>query len=636
MPVVQRAGALVTSLRGRLLLFVLVSAIPLIGLALYSYIDRRERASIQAQDEALRLARVAAGDQQRAIDEARLLLSMVVALPELRTGDVTACNTMMVRLRDELGSFQSLGLIDMQGIIVCSALPEALGLSVGDRTYVQRALATGAFAVGDYQIGRASHTANVNFGYPVYDDNEHVVGVAYASLNLNWLNRYAAEAQLPPDSTLTVFDSSGTILARHPEPQSWVGESASGSRLISDLLARTGEETAEGADVDGVARIFAFVPLNGQSEGARASLIVGIPAATAYANADRDLSRDLAVLSAIGLVMLGLAWYGAERLILRPVAVLVAATRRLSAGDLGARTGLPAEPGEIGQLARAFDEMAEELQEAAACREQEEQLRRENDELEQQNRAIQEANRLKSEFVAMVSHEMGTPLTSIQGYVYLLLEGESGDLLEEQRQFLTIVYDNTGQLLALIRDLLDFSRIEAGRLELQLVEVDLGKAIRGVADTFRPMVDARGQSIALDLPDDLPAVWADRERAIQIVSNLVSNAHKYTPEGGHIWISARATEGAVEVAVRDDGLGLSEEEQAQLFSRYFRARSAVAQRTRGTGLGLPITQQLVEIQGGRIRVESAPGQGSTFSFTLPLAPGGTARPAPPEQLSARR
>jgi signal transduction histidine kinase len=178
--------------------------------------------------------------------------------------------------------------------------------------------------------------------------------------------------------------------------------------------------------------------------------------------------------------------------------------------------------------------------------------------------------------------------------------------------------------------------MEVGRLELHPETVDLGDVIREVADALRPLIDARAQSLVLEIPRELPRVWADRVRAIQIVTNLVSNAHKYTPDGGHIWVSARAAaDDAVEISVRDDGLGLSEAEQAQVFSRFFRAESAAVQQTSGTGLGLAITQSLVTMQGGQIRVESARGQGSIFSFTLPTAPRERVRPAPSGPSSAR-
>lgn len=644
---IERTSVALGSLRLRLALLVLLPAVPIIAMALYSHIEQRHRGVLQAQSEALRVARLAADSQRSVIDEARLVLPMLAALPEVREGDVRTCNTTMVRLRDNLGSFQSLGVIDRNGTIICSALPEALGVAVADRTYVQRAVSTRRFAIGDYQVGRASRTANVNFGYPVVDADDTIEAVVYASMNLGRLNQYAAEARLDAGTTLTVLDGNGTILVRHPDPERWIGQPSSEAPLFADVRARlervaadgaAAEGSIEGLDVDGTPRVFAYVALDSHADASvpQAMLLVGIPTSLAYADADRNLSRNLLLLVVICVGVLCAALLGANRLVFRPIDALVDATRRLSAGDLAARTGLAAGADEISQLAYAFDKMAVALQDADARRAQEEILRRRNYELEQQNLAIQEANRLKTEFVSMVSHEMRTPLTSIQGYVYLLLEGASGDLLEEQRQFLSIVHDNSGRLLTLITDLLDLSRMEAGRLELHWQSFDLADAIRDVVEALRPLVDSRQQAMHIDLPDDLPPVWADRDRAIQIVTNLVSNAHKYTPVGGQIWVSACEVDDQIEVSVRDNGIGLSQDDRRQLFTRFFRARSSAVQQTSGTGLGLAITQALVTMHGGQIRVASAPGQGSTFSFTLPMAPSEATRPAPDEPVSARR
>jgi signal transduction histidine kinase/CheY-like chemotaxis protein len=345
---------------------------------------------------------------------------------------------------------------------------------------------------------------------------------------------------------------------------------------------------------------------------------VGMPTAIAFAEADRMLRRNLTVLTVVAVLAIAAAWFGAKLLILRPVNALVAATRRLSAGDLGARTGLPHDPGELNQLARAFDEMAGSLEQAEERRRLEEELRRKNFELEQQNRSIQEANRLKSEFVSMVSHELRTPLTSIQGYLALVLQGESGELTAEQREFLTVVQNNTDRLLALINDLLDLARMEAGRIELHCVALDLARLIQDAARALRPLIEAKQQQLTLDLPPALPPVWADATRVAQVVTNLISNAHKYTPAGGTIRVAARAADSSVRVEVRDTGIGLSEEEQAQCFTKFFRAKDRRAQEAGGTGLGLAISRSLVELHGGEITVSSAPGQGSTFAVTLPV------------------
>jgi len=243
-----------------------------------------------------------------------------------------------------------------------------------------------------------------------------------------------------------------------------------------------------------------------------------------------------------------------------------------------------------------------------------------------------EVERMKSEFVSLVSHELRTPLTSIKGYVDLLLEGDVSNVAEQQG-YLTIVRSNTHRLMDLINDLLDIARIESGEIEPKRVPLDIAALIRAVADTVRPQIRAKRQHLILNLAADLPAVSGDTDRVMQIIANLLSNAHKYTLEGGTITVScskfhvpssgdANLESGAwnVELAVTDTGIGLTPDEQAQLFNRFYRARNEATKDVGGTGLGLAITKALVEKHGGQITVTSAPGQGSTFSVTLPSNP----------------
>jgi PAS domain S-box-containing protein len=230
-------------------------------------------------------------------------------------------------------------------------------------------------------------------------------------------------------------------------------------------------------------------------------------------------------------------------------------------------------------------------------------------------------DRMKSEFVSLVSHELRTPLTSIKGYVDLLLEGDAGALNGEQAEYLGIVKNNADRLVNLINDLLDVSRIESGNIQLQRTSLDIAQSIREVASSLKPQIEEKGQQLELNIPEALPAVSGDAGRVTQILTNLLSNAYKYTPAGGTITITASAQKSMVRVDVRDTGIGLSPEEQAQLFTRFFRARNQTTQEVGGTGLGLSITRSLVEMHGGEIIVSSAPGQGSTFSFTLPIVPG---------------
>ncbi|MBA2285239.1 MAG: response regulator [Ktedonobacteraceae bacterium] len=230
-----------------------------------------------------------------------------------------------------------------------------------------------------------------------------------------------------------------------------------------------------------------------------------------------------------------------------------------------------------------------------------------------------EVDRMKSEFVSLVSHELRTPLTSIQGYIDLLLHDEEvGPLTALQQEFLGVAHNNARRLVGIINDLLDLSRIESGKIELHREPLHLTRLIQELLPTFSLRLEEKGQDLVLHLPDPSPIVQGDSERIVQVLSNLLSNAHKYTPQGGRIDLTVETTGTMARISVTDTGIGLSVEEQAQLFTRFYRAQNTMSQTVNGTGLGLTIARTLVELHGGEITLTSAPGQGSTFSFTLPL------------------
>ena len=233
-----------------------------------------------------------------------------------------------------------------------------------------------------------------------------------------------------------------------------------------------------------------------------------------------------------------------------------------------------------------------------------------------------EVDRMKSEFVSIVSHELRTPMTVIKGYVELLLTGTT-TTPEAQHDFLEIIRTNADRLSDMVNELLDVSRIEAGKVSMNFQPVAVRSAIHEVATMLQKSFDDRGIQLNLNLPDDLPDVPADPGRLAQILTNLLSNALKYTLEG-HVDVSAHVAEGFVQVDVIDSGIGMSEDDQAKLFTRFFRASTARTHEISGTGLGLSITRSLVEMHGGHIWVKSTIGRGSTFSFTLPVLPASLA------------
>ena len=228
-----------------------------------------------------------------------------------------------------------------------------------------------------------------------------------------------------------------------------------------------------------------------------------------------------------------------------------------------------------------------------------------------------EVERMKTDFIHLVSHEFRTPLSSIKGYVEMLLDGDAGELQGEQREFLETVQRNTDLLALLVNDLLEVSRLEAGALKLNTRQVDVAQVISEVTGKLRPQFIERSQKLNISVAAELPTVQADQAKLAQILLNLLSNAHKYTPDGGMIHVSAQREQGAVRVTVTDTGVGISPEDQKRLFTKFFRVEDPDIQKEAGTGLGLWITRRLVEMHGGTITAESRLGQGTTMTFTLP-------------------
>lgn len=223
--------------------------------------------------------------------------------------------------------------------------------------------------MSDYQVGRLTGKPVLSFGYPILDDRGEVQAVVAGAFDLSWFNRLVAEVQLPPGTTFTIIDRQGTILARHPHPEQWVGRLLPETPLIQKILTQ-GEGTAEVVGVDGIPRLYAFKPMfvldhigepGSPSEAVRAYVSVGIPSEVAFAELNQASLRHLLGLGLVGLLALAAAWFGSNIFILRQVNTLVKATKRLSAGDLKTRIGLLPGSNELGQLARAFDEMAEAL-----------------------------------------------------------------------------------------------------------------------------------------------------------------------------------------------------------------------------------------------------------------------------------
>lgn len=347
----------VSRLRVWLLGLVLLAALPGVGVTLYQLMVERDRQAAEAQHNALLLARVMAAEHARLVSGSRELLTSLAQRIAVEGFNQEACTPLLAALLRDLPSYANLGVATPDGEVVCSAVPLPGPVTIADRTYFQRALATRDLGVGEYQVGRITGRPTLNLGYPVRDTRGVVQGVVFAAIDLTGLSELATTTRLPGGAELLVIDGAGTVLSRYPGEVGWTGRSLLGT-VLSPLLTGAGDSTLAVSGLDGVPRLYSVAPLDPDMGDIR--LVLGIPQSVAYAHV-RSLARAALLLAGVATAALLLAWFGLDRVLLGPVGRLLTATRRLATGDLRARSGLPHSGHELHQLARSFDAMAEAL-----------------------------------------------------------------------------------------------------------------------------------------------------------------------------------------------------------------------------------------------------------------------------------
>lgn len=341
----------------------------------------------------------------------------------------------------------------------------------------------------------------------------------------------------------------------------------------------------------------------------------------------QSIQGILLVFSLVFALMTLWFWVSALLAFTRPLSMLTEAITRIRTGDLTQTvdTGYTFFKDEITVLSEHFNQMTTDLHDLYSSLE--ERVRQRTEELAEARDHAVEANKSKTEFISVVSHELKIPMTSIKGYSDLMIAGATGPVSEKQVEFLKIIRSNVSRMALLVSDLTDISRIESGHLRLEPSLVDTKGIIEDVVSLAKNQLEQKKQTIKLDVPDDLPKVWYDRNRLSQVITNLVSNANKYTQENGEITVRAekitqvvdgKEPQDVIRVMVQDNGFGMNAEDQEKLFSKFFRSPDDKVREAPGTGLGLSITKNLIELQGGAIWFESEFRKGTVFYFTIPV------------------
>jgi signal transduction histidine kinase len=310
-------------------------------------------------------------------------------------------------------------------------------------------------------------------------------------------------------------------------------------------------------------------------------------------------SRNAIVAVAIGAVLLALALgYVLSRSVIRPVRLMDQRFNEMAAGDFSRHVSVPNRD-ELGALAANLNRM--------------------NDEVGRLTVQLAEASRHKSEFLTNMSHELRTPLNAVIGFSDVLDQGMVGALNAKQQEFVRDIRASGKHLLDLINDILDLAKVEAGRMELQATAFDLPASLQAALALVRERATRHGIELALEIDPVVGTIQADERKVRQVVLNLLSNAVKFTPDGGRVRVTAGRSGEGIEVSVSDTGVGIAPEDQAAVFEEFRQVGRDMARKQEGTGLGLALARRFVELHGGTMTLASAPGAGSTFTFTLPKA-----------------
>ena len=446
-------------------------------------------------------------------------------------------------------------------------------------------------------------------------------GVVVAEIDLSFVGPVMERARVGTAGYAYAVDSRGELVT-HRDINLVLGRTSFAALPQVRAALRTNapaEAVMTGHDPDGTKVLSAYQTI--ESLGWR--VFVEEPLSEAFAPLRSAIWRTAALLVIFLLLAIATGVLLARRLV-RPIESIQAAAARIGAGSLDQRIETPSND-ELGALAEEFNRMAARLQESYSSLEQKVEERTRElatalRQLDEKSRELEAASLHKSEFLANMSHELRTPLNAILGFSQVLRERLFGEVNEKQEEYLEDILSSGTHLLALINDVLDLSKVEAGQIELEVAPFSLREALERGVVMVRERATKDGVQVTLAADSAVDAVEGDERRIRQVIFNLLSNAVKFTPAGGTVDVTASQVNGEMRVSVADTGPGISREEYERIFEEFQQTEAGVEQGE-GTGLGLALSKRLVELHGGRIWVESELGQGSTFVFTLPAKDG---------------
>lgn len=350
----------VTSLRSRFLVLILLAILPAIGLTIYNASRMRKTALTGVENNVARDATLIAGEVERLINSTREILTVFSRFDQIRSPDPDTCDTYLAVLRIDFTRYLNLGITDKNGDVICSALPFQSTVNVADRDYFQQAMRTYDFAVGAYQVGRITNRPAINMGYPILDDRNRPTGIVFAALDLGGLGSplKVTFSSLAGSTDISIVGASGRILSRYPEEEGLIGHDFPEFSLVKPILENGhGHGIVEGRAREGETILISVAEIPPIVSGETLYVITRIATSIAFAGVNAQFRRNMTTLAFLAAFIVAATWFGSRLFVLKPVQTLLGATEKLSRGDLGVRSGPPYQKGELGNLAKSFDEM---------------------------------------------------------------------------------------------------------------------------------------------------------------------------------------------------------------------------------------------------------------------------------------
>ena len=502
-----------------------------------------------------------------------------------------------------------------------------IGTDHSTRSHIRQVIASGQRSISLPFVETKTSTPAVALAIPIRDEQGQLMSIlsGFIDLSSSDIRRPIEQAlNLGHTGHAVIVDSQGRLIAS-TEPGAFLGPGEHLDfyrKMMAERLVGVETVPYEGEEEDyGHMHVMAFAPLSMADWG----VAMGGDATETFAPVV-TLRNTIFLFGGLMLVAIIVATLIGTRRLVHPVKVLTRSAQDIAEGDLTASIQI-SEGGEIGLLGKSLEEMRLKLKESIDEIQRwnvklEERVKDRTRELEQlmeevsRLHAIRELDHLKSEFISSISHELRTPLGFIKGYVTTLLRTDVSHSKKTGREFLQIIEEESDKLQELVENLLDTSRIQARSFTVEKKPIDIVKLARKVVEKVQSITD--GYSLLLSFEPSLPSVPGDSRRLEQVLHNLLDNAIKYSSQGSRTTISGKMENDHIQVSVADEGQGIPHAELSKIFNAFYRIHSPNEQKVRGAGLGLTICRAIVEAHGGSIWVESAPGKGSIFHFTLPL------------------